>query len=144
MITPDSTFANPVTLPVPAKPDRVPGFNVTAGSTWRFVAQGTWRDWFIDCGPGGYRSSLFAFLNIWPAVRQAPWFALIGEDAAGNRFEIGEGTDHTFASSGVFHLFANDLPSMRWNNCGAVTLTATEVLVPPVPPPSPLPPRRVP
>src|SRR5437868_4650856 len=72
-----------------------------------------------------------------------PEFALIGEDAAENCFEIGNGTNHTFGCSGVFHLFANDLPSMRWNNYGKVTLTATPITASPanapLPPPPPVP-----
>ncbi len=112
--------------------------HVERNQTWRFRAEGEWRDWFIRCGPEGYRARLLEFLDIRPGAPTAPIFALIGRvEDTGESFVIARGVEHTFATSGRLVVFANDFPSMRWNNHGAVELRAEPVSTPlplPVPP----------
>ena len=49
------------------------------GERWRFSAKGTWRDWFVRCGPQGYRAFLFHALDLWPRLWNAPYFCLVGQ-----------------------------------------------------------------
>ncbi|MFB9265238.1 hypothetical protein ACFFWD_19105 [Bradyrhizobium erythrophlei] len=99
--------------------------DVEAGDVWSFSAKGRWTDWFIACGPEGYRNFLADILQIEPRVAGQNLFCLCGEvtDKDGTEsFAIGRGCTYTFKKSGRLNLFANDLPRMYWNNDGDVTV----------------------
>jgi hypothetical protein len=96
---------------------------VEAGDVWSFSATGRWTDWFISCGPEGYRNFLADILQISPRVTGQNLFCLCGEvtdEDGAETFAIGRGCTHTFQKSGELSLFANDLPRMYWNNRGDV------------------------
>jgi hypothetical protein len=135
-----SVIGDSIKIEVPARPVAVKLVDVAAKETWRFDADGTWTDWFIACGPQGYRNPLTDFLDIHPRFPDASWFALVGF-VGDEAFTIGAGIEHTFERSGELFVCANDLSGARWNNRGAVALTAAHLAAPspPVPPPAPAP-----
>lgn len=94
---------------------------------YRFQASGRWSDWFIPSGPAGYHALPLLFFERQRRVAGAPWMALIGavghDDGAA--FVIGEGGERDIDSAGELCCFANDLPTMYWNNQGEVELTVT-------------------
>ena len=109
---------------------------VAAGETWRFQAEGEWRDAWIPCGPKGYRNFLADVLGIRPRAPQLPWFCLVGmiKDAPGSEFCIGEDAEHTFHTGGEVVVFANDKLARYANNYGSVMLQAEQVTPAPTAP----------
>ncbi len=94
---------------------------VTPGASYRFIAYGRWRDWWITCGPDGWPG---LFLE---AGCRLPWkhfFLLcgcIGEDLR-FAFPIGSHRDWTAPPAEALgpdrelRLFANDWPGRYGNN----------------------------
>ncbi|CAN5906342.1 hypothetical protein BH11PSE1_BH11PSE1_17580 [soil metagenome] len=115
--------------PVPSTPSAVVIGQVTAGATWRFEADGRWTDGFIPCGPNGYKNFAADVLDIRPESAGQNWFALIGriQGVPDSEFLIGSGCTHTFAAGGTLEVFANDLPEMRDNNRGAISLSGARL-----------------
>jgi len=109
----------PTTL-VPASSDAVLLGRVQAGETWRFAAEGRWRDALVPCGPNGYRNFAFDILDIHPREPEHDWFCLIGQVEGGETFAIGAGCEHQFQTSGALVAFANDRRDGRGGNAGAV------------------------
>ena len=108
---------------------------VKAGETWRFRATGRWVDWFIPCGPAGFRNFVFDILDILPEQPGRPWLSLLARVDRGDSapeadvdepevIEIGRGCDHTFRQSGKLIAFANDHRGYYRNNRGRVRLYA--------------------
>ncbi len=114
---------------VPSKPRWVDtGILLTAGTTYRISAYGTWVDWLKKntCGPTGYQSysGLLRWAERFRLQPAEPWFALIGsiDRDPSAHFAIGASTTFTPAESGELSCFANDVPFFRWNNKGSVTV----------------------
>jgi len=102
-----------------------PGPNVNAGETWSFSAHGRWKDWWISCGPDGYRNFLADIFQIEPRFAGQNWFCLCGEvEGTDDRFAIGRGCTHSFKKSGQVIFYANDLLTKYGNNHGSVELKA--------------------
>ena len=102
-----------------------PFIHVQAGEVWSFRATGQWKDWWISCGPAGYRNFIGHVLQIHPRVGDQHWFCLCGVvDGTGERIAIGRGCTHRFTTTGQLVLFANDLSGWYGNNRGAVRVTA--------------------
>lgn len=101
------------------------GIDLVAGATYRLVATGRWRDWFIDTDADGFtRWYLRPFRRRVPGER---WFKLIGcvgQDES-RCFAIGKASTLVAPASGRLYCFANDAPSAYWNNEGELTLTVT-------------------
>ncbi len=109
---------------------------VSAGDVWSFGAEGRWVDWWIPCGPDGYRNFLADILDVEPRVADYPWFCLMGtvQDKDGDTLEtfpIGRGCTHAFGMSGDVIVFANDKLNMYGNNKGAISLEAVPYAAPP-------------
>lgn len=118
---PDQFGPVPVRSEVPANE----GPQVQAGETWSFSAHGRWNDWWISCGPDGYRNFVADIFQIEPRFKGQNWFCLCGEIAnSGERFAIGRGCTHRFETSGQVTFYANDLLSKYGNNHGSIELTA--------------------
>lgn len=116
-----------VTVEIPAAARKTPVCEVAADEVWTFRATGRWRDWWISCGPEGYRNFPAEILGLYPRKRNAPFFALIGEvrnEDGGESFVIGRGGIHRFQTSGTLFAYANDLPSLYGNNYDSVGLEA--------------------
>jgi len=108
-------------IEIKSEDDSVYVCDVNPGDTLSFEATGKWTDWFIRCDADGYENPFAKFLGIRPAYASARWFALVGE-VGGAQFLIGARSQRTFKTGGTLNVFANDLPSMRWNNKGSVDL----------------------
>ncbi len=93
--------------------------------SYEMKARGTWVDFYIPCGPNGYR-------KIFPGTLRFPnasIFALIGAigmDEA-NRFVIGEHLRIDISGIGELCCYANDLLGWYWNNWGKLTLTVSRL-----------------
>ena len=105
--------------------------DVREGETWSFSAEGLWTDWFVRCGPNGYRNFLADILSVRPVADEFPYFCLVGQVGSGERFRIGRGSTHTFKMSGRLTVYANDAKGFYWNNRGSVRLTAALGGLPP-------------
>ncbi|MCZ7447278.1 hypothetical protein O8B93_06720 [Agrobacterium rhizogenes] len=102
---------------------------VVEGQTYKLVASGKWWDWFIRCGPDGYSSTL---LNPVAHLKCAPnekWFCLMGAINCDPEsvFRIGSARIWTATRSGMLNCFANDIPAMRWNNWGSISIEVQTV-----------------
>lgn len=116
------------------------GLTLDAGSAYELSASGAWSDGGIDCGPSGFFSVGQGCLRacvLRPAERlrvlpTAPWFALVGalDGDPSTAFEIGAGTIYTPPRAGMLTCCANDVPWMRWNNRGYITLTVAPAETP--------------
>lgn len=115
---------------VPASSAYVVLGEVRAGDTWRFSAEGRWRDVLIPCGPNGYRNFAFDILDIHPREPEYDWFCLVGQVQGGETFAIGDGCEHQFQSSGQLIAFANDRERGRGGNVGAVEVRGSRLAAP--------------
>lgn len=106
---------------------------VEAGETWRFSANGRWRDALIPCGPNGYRNFAFDILDIHPREPEYDWFCLLGQVDGGETFAIGAGCEHQFQTSGKLVAFANDRQNGRGGNAGAVEVRGARLTAPTAP-----------
>ncbi|TBF23407.1 hypothetical protein ELG77_33080 (plasmid) [Rhizobium leguminosarum] len=102
---------------------------VQAGKTYELLASGTWWDWFVPSGPGGYEGTILkpvAHLKRSPADR---WFCLMGavDQDEDTLFPIGSHKTWTSTQDGILCCVANDIPAMHWNNWGAVTVSVRTV-----------------
>jgi hypothetical protein len=98
---------------------------VQAREVWSFSASGRWKDWWISCGPEGYRNFIADILDIRPRIAGQNWFCLCGMvEGTDEQFAIGRGCTHRFEKAGRLVLFANDLSCMYRNNYGSVSVTA--------------------
>lgn len=118
---------------VPARSEGTPFVQVAAGETWTFSAAGRWNDWWVHCGPDGYRNFPADLLSIRPRAVGHPFFRLMGAVGAGAPFAIGMGTTHEFTETGQVTVYANDATGWYGNNGGAVTLRAALGGIPPAP-----------
>ncbi|KJC62671.1 hypothetical protein UP10_00315 [Bradyrhizobium sp. LTSPM299] len=115
----------PITIDVPAESKSTPLTPVQTGDVISFSATGRWKDWWISCGPDGYRNFFADIIRIRPRFADENWFCLCGEvEGTGERFAIGRGCTHTLATSGNLILFANDRDDLYGNNSGSVSVTA--------------------
>jgi len=99
---------------------------LTSGERYLLTAKGHWVDFFLCHGPAGGPST-FQYLRRFESSRRMPsenWFALIGAIDCEQRtaFLIGDRKEITMTHSGELTCYANDLPSMYWNNWGRVEL----------------------
>jgi len=117
------------TFEVPAGEASTATCTVAAGDIWRFGASGRWTDWYIPCGPEGYKVFLLHVLDIRPLLEDAPWFCVIGRyrGQPGTEFRIGAGVVHRFETAGEIEFLANDHPTLTWNNKGRVNVTAQKL-----------------
>ena len=120
-----------------------PVAHVTTGRAYTIEASGTWCDWKQRADATGYSGHGFMRLvERWRRHPKAAWFALVGvvvrPDARSGRAAIVEGpVDLSLyldgsrpwvpASSGILHVFANDLGVMYFNNRGAITVDVRPV-----------------
>lgn len=109
------------------------GILLEAGKTYLFHARGTWKDWYITCGPAGYARTSLKFFERFRRVPEADWFSIIGayDGDPATSFDIGgiltrKNGSHTAPRDGELWCFANDLPWMYWNNSGAIELQVLE------------------
>jgi len=115
-------------VPIESRPIWVDtGVQLVAGTTYRLLATGRWRDASIDTDAAGY-SSASALQKLTEKMRRmpnAPWFALIGaiDRKPDTQFLIGSGTTFVAPASGQLTCFANDLRGFYFNNTGRVILT---------------------
>ncbi|MFT4254623.1 MAG: hypothetical protein QM608_19315 [Caulobacter sp.] len=109
------------TRKVSAKHGAVIG-QVEAGDVWCFSARGRWWDWFVPCGPGGYRLFLADALDLYPASTGRPFFELTArvKEYPDRPYPIGRGATVTFDHGGTVELFANDVVGAEWNNWGEI------------------------
>jgi hypothetical protein len=98
------------------------GFDVIAGQTYRYTAEGTWCDWFIQTDADGFERWYMAPLRSGRRVKDAPWFRLIGAVDRGAPVVLGKRGEFVAPASGRLYCFANDWPSARGNNKGRVCL----------------------
>lgn len=121
-----------IKIKVQATSDAVVVTRVSEGETWSFTAEGRWKDWWIPCGPEGYRNFLADVLEIRPRAEEHPWFRLMGmvQESPDELFPIGRGCCHRFVNSGTLVVFANDHPKKYSNNKGSITLRASRGGVP--------------
>lgn len=114
------------------------GWRVEVGKRYALNATGRWVDFFLPCGPAGYASPpwlfYFPLLEPYRRVPEGNWFALIGFIDSGSPadeqppFIIGTGLeDWRPERAGELVCYANDLPTMYWNNFGSVTLEMREL-----------------
>jgi ABC-type Fe3+-siderophore transport system permease subunit len=111
-------MAEPEVFQVPSTREGLVVGEARAGERWRFSARGHWRDWFVRCGPDGFRSFAFHALDLWPRLWNAPYFCLVGqiEGRPETMFRIGAGVEHEFQTGGPVVVFANDHRLGYWNN----------------------------
>lgn len=108
-------------------------FLLRAGTSYRFSATGTWKDWSIECDATGYESFKLRPFERLRRMRHARWFSLIGvvDKAKETCFDIGllieSGGTYTAAVDGTLFCFANDVSFMYWNNSGVIDLEVIEV-----------------
>lgn len=98
------------------------GFEVVAGQTYRYTAEGTWRDWFIETDADGFERWHMALFRSGRRVKDAPWFRLIGSVDRQAIVVLGKEGQFVAPASGRLYCFANDWLSARWNNKGRVCL----------------------
>ena len=116
------------------------GLHVTAGQRYQLTARGTWVDFYIRCGPGGYRYPGWLLRGpLGPAARfmqgrrrvpEGNWFVLAGAvRAAGDCrcFAVGSSCEVRMPASGQLAFFANDVPGFYWNNLGSIRLEITRL-----------------
>ncbi|MCZ7469725.1 hypothetical protein M0412_04280 [Agrobacterium sp. O3.4] len=97
---------------------------IKKGQKYKFSAQGTWIDWYINTDANGYDRF---WLRPFAAKKRAPkekWFALIGalDQDESTAFLIGSEKIWVAPRSGQLWCFANDMPSKYGNNKGAITV----------------------
>ena len=121
----ETASAPPNPIEVHAADQRTPFVDVQRGEVWSFSAAGRWKDWWISCGPEGYRNFIANILQISPLVGDQNWFCLCGRvDGTEEQIAIGRGCTHQFETTGRLVLFANDMPAYYGNNHGSVMVTA--------------------
>lgn len=102
------------------------GIVVEPSATHRLTAEGRWWDWLIACDAGGYALAMLRWAEAKRRVPDARWFALCGaiEGPTERRFVIGRHAARWRPpEAGELMCFANDLPSMYFNNWGCVDLS---------------------
>lgn len=110
---------------------------VQAGKAYVVTARGEWRDWVICTDARGFDST---WVMRWGEARrrhpEARWFALVGvitatttppEDDQHALVKpidlspyLAPGVPWISPASGTLFVFANDMPSMYWNNHGEI------------------------
>lgn len=110
------------------------GIELVAGHEYVLTAIGTWNDWFIPCGPVGYRSPniLLKAFEPFRIAPHEPWFALlgsIGELPRGEHYFLIGSQLEGFCPSVDGELFCcpNDLSFMFFNNSGFVSLSVERI-----------------
>jgi hypothetical protein len=118
--------------PIPADAHWTRLCDVRQGTSYDFIASGTWLDWGIEANATGYeRPWLTPFAGL-RRVPKAPWFALIGviDKDRSTAFIIGSELKNWIApANGELCCFANDAFGMYWNNKGAVELGCTTTAI---------------
>jgi len=97
---------------------------------YEFRADGCWADLIIPCGPDGYPTPCWSWLQRqltgWRRAPAANWLALCGAvrrpGAKNHVFVIGKASHHTLPE-GKLYCFANDVYGFYWNNFGSVMVT---------------------
>lgn len=107
---------------VPAGKTSPDTIQVKAGETWRFVAHGLWRDWYVPCGPEGYRFFPLYILDVRPSLEDAPFFCVIArfKGEPETAFQVGAGLVHTFDRDGELEFLANNHDAWTGNKAGKV------------------------
>lgn len=107
---------------------------VVAGQTLCFRAVGRWWDWFIPCGPEGYRNFPADVLDIHPVVEDVPYFCLMAEivGSADPPIRLGREANVQLPASGMLRFFANDAKGLEWNNWGSIEVHITACDCPPI------------
>ncbi len=107
------------------------GVRLFTGQEYRFAVNpdDLWKDSFVVCNADGYRKP---WLKIFERFRRVPnqnWFKLMGAIDFNEQHCFPIGTDQTMTASatGVLTCFANDLPTMYWNNSDSVHLSITRM-----------------
>jgi hypothetical protein len=100
------------------------------GCQYKFKATGIWVDLFIPCCADGYPDALNRLMdNIFGRCKKrspsAKWFQLVGEVGKDKSHTIELGKEGTFFArkNGRLFVYANDISSAYWNNCGSVELS---------------------
>lgn len=130
-----------MTVQVNARDKNTPLADVAAGTRYRLVTTGKWWDLFIPCDAKGYPSP--KHMRRFETHRRVPvadWFALIGfviptaltsrtllSPAGVPLYDLSTYADGsklwTSPSTGVLHVFPNDVPCFYWNNLGALGIS---------------------
>ncbi len=98
------------------------------GRQYKYTATGKWIDWFILCDADGYSNFLMDFL--FGQIKRTPsakWFQLVGVVKKDISHTVELGTEGTFIApeNGRLWVYANDVCSAYWNNCGYIELEIT-------------------
>jgi hypothetical protein len=104
------------------------GFDVVAGQSYRYTAEGTWTDWFIKTDADGFEPWLMAPLRSRRRVKDAPWFRLIGAVDRDAVVVLGKAGQFVAPASGRLYCYANDWLSKLGNNKGRVCLRVSRVV----------------
>jgi hypothetical protein len=108
--------------------------DVRQGTSYNFIASGTWLDWRIETDANGYERPWLKPFTALRRVPEAPWFALVGviDKDKSTAFIIGrEHLNWIAPRSGELSCFANDIFGMYWNNRGAADVTCTAAVIEP-------------
>ena len=107
-------------------------YQLSKDKCYRFIATGTWIDWYIATDAKGYESNFLKPLEKFRRYPQAKWFSLIGaiDKDKSTLFDIGHlienNETYIATANGTLYCFANDVPIAYWNNKGFITLKVEE------------------
>jgi hypothetical protein len=98
--------------------------DVVGGLSYSYKANGTWKDWTIECDANGYSRfylDLFSFLKRTPSAR---WFQLVASVDKQPTHTIVLGISGRFVAptTGRLWVYANDAPFAYGNNTGSIDL----------------------
>jgi hypothetical protein len=105
---------------------------VSTGDSFSLKALGTWTDWYIDTDADGYSNALVDLQKKNLRYPDALFFTLIacvddgGPEDTHKCEAAGTSSTWVVPTAGELYFFANDVPSMYWNNKGAVRLTINQ------------------
>ncbi len=106
------------------------------GSQYKYEATGIWIDWYIVCNADGFHPFLNSLADLLfgrnhKRQPSAKWFQLVGainqNDNKSHAVELGTQGTFTASESGRLWVYANDVHSAYWNNCGYVELQITPI-----------------
>jgi len=107
----------------PRNPDFPTGIAVQANAQYLFLAEGCWKDWFMECGPNGWgpKWNPLTYKN---RVKWKPFFLLCGNIGKDDKHAFYIGDKHTWTvpqevkkfDDRQLYLFANDWENKYTNN----------------------------
>ena len=114
------------------------GVDLVAGSVYRIasVPGARWKDLHLSRDANGWKSEDIKFFSRFVRsleknrrLPSAHWFEMVGAYGKSDRnlFRIGTQVMFQAAENSRLFLFANDLPSMYWNNSGSIETIVTRI-----------------